>query len=255
MHCFSFFFLNSRLLAKFSPVFILFLIVISGIQLALSSSPTWLKEGVYVEYEFKSGDIRFLNGTWISDKFQAAFRWECINIKGDIATLNVSVIFNGEMQTIQLSTIVYVDRQNRNVTLLNGTDIGKTLLWTPINITAKIEAGWAATCQGAQKFFWTDGRGYESDTGILIYLILSGEPALLALGVKDLDFVRVAPSITATNIDLGPREWLPEIILSLPYILPVIAFFIIFIVLLRRRVQRKKRKLACRQNNTPTKCK
>lgn len=222
--------------------------------------PAWLEESIYAKYEFESSSIHFINGTWIFSKSQTAFRWECISIKGNVAELNISVMSKGEGQTIQLSTPVYVNMENRDVRLLDGTFIGKTFLWLPANptynktviltnnITAKVRVGgWMATCQGAQKSFWaenyTAGGGYDLDTGILIQSTLNREPTLLALGIMDLGGVL---SVTATNIDLGPREWLPEIIMLVPFFLPIIAFLIIFILLLRRRKQIKKRQTALR---------
>ena len=201
-----------------------------------NSSSSWLRQGAYVKYASSS----------------TAFRWECISIDGSVAELSLSYSVN---DTILYSGAVHVDAQNRSTYLLNGTYLGKTVLWLPANPAQgeKIEmldnktgeadvGGWVPTVQGAQKVFSVSWDGFwDLDTGTL--LSYSGYPSLAdpvfrAIGLPSFgDFEMVE-----TNIDLGPREWLPEIIYALPYLLPIIAFVVVFIFLLRRRQRKKKQR-------------
>jgi hypothetical protein len=107
--------------------------------------PSWLKNGTYAEYSFVDGmifvsgvtedfeKVRFVNGT---------FRWECVNLDENIATLNLSFEYiqteiNGkaleENKTVLLVEDVYVDTVSRAVYLQNGTLLGTTTFWLPAN--------------------------------------------------------------------------------------------------------------------------
>jgi len=213
----------------------------------------WLKEGVYARYEFESGGIIFSNGTWEHSDSHAVFEWRCVSFEGEMAKLNVSIRFD---HTIQFSTHVYVNVETRNVTLLDGTYVGKNWLWLPANpsknetlrlednTTIKVDTGGSApTCQGTQKCFFIMNRGttYDLDTGILVSSGFTGEPILRALNISDITGVAY---FAATNIDLGPREWLIDLLYAIPFTLPFIAFIIIFAFLLHKRQQKKKRKMA-----------
>jgi len=228
--------------------FLLLLIVLIPvlvIRSAEGSSPVWLKEGAYAKYELDSN--------------QATFRWACAKVEGNTAELNVTYTSSGGAQTTRHSALVHVDTETRDVTLLNGTSVGKTLLWLPANptqgktialsdkltATVRIPGGWMLTPQGYQKMFmaenWTVdfSAEYDLDTGVLISLFSWSEEATLralnmTLGPGSTKFVE-------TNIDLGPREWWPEIGRALPILLPVVAFALIFIFLLYRLMKRRRR--------------
>lgn len=221
------------------------------ILLTLSVSPSWFKEGAYIEYRFSSGSIDFLNRTRLSPFFsETTFRWECTGIDGDIARLNVSIAFKGESSTLKSSTLVCVNAENRDTKLLNGTYLGKTSLWKPANPAPNETVsvgGWIATCQGAQKCFWSGG-GYDYDTGILLQSHFQGEATIRALNISDPGAFGVT-SFAATNIDLGPREWLPEIVMAVPYMLPFIVFAAIFVFVFRRRQRTKRRKKALKSKD------
>lgn len=253
---------NSKL---FVSVFSVFLFV-SFVQSVLCSSPVWFREGVYARYEFKTSFILFYNGTHERSYSHVAYEWRCVSLEGDVAGLNVSVTFD---RTVQISTLVYVNTEDRNVTLLDGTYLGKTCLWLPASPeqneiilltdskTAKIRiGGWMATPQGAQKSFVAEnislGGGYDLDTGVLITSSFREEPTLRALNIQDLGGV---VSFVATNIDLGPREWLMELLSAIPYTLPFIAVIVTFAFLLHKRQKKKKRKTAlkAKQQKRPPK--
>jgi len=212
---------------------LLFFLVFPLLATPLSSgSPSWLKKGAYVKYGSSS----------------TAFRWECIDIDGNMAELNWSYSVN---DTILRSAVVRIDIQNRTTYLSNGTYLGKTVLWLPAdpvqdemievsdNNSYKAEVrGWVFTIQGAQKifYFYRISGFWDLDTGIL--LEADDDQAFAAAGFPSFQGFK----IVETNIDLGPREWLPEIIYALPYLLPIIAFLVVFIFLLRRSQRKKKQR-------------
>jgi len=226
-------------------------------QLAFGASPNWLTRGAYVRYETRLGSntevgyVHFLNGTQTNEACFVVLQWECMNIEGDKALLDINVTHTTKSNGVALyQTRVYVNTEDRGVTLLNGTYIGKTWLWLPrnpaqgeiievndsTNATADVK-GWMATCQGAQKSFWVYGfGGYDLDTGVLLSPYLEGDSILQVLGILSIKNLNVAD----TNIDLGPREWLPEIIMSLPYILIAVSIGVVFFLVLRRRQKRSR---------------
>jgi hypothetical protein len=251
----------------FASVFSVFLFV-SFVQSVLCSSPVWFSEGVYARYEFKTSLIWFYNDTYERSYSHVAYEWRCVSLEGDVAGLNVSVTFD---HTVQISTLVYVNTEDRNVTLLDGSYLGKTWLWLPASPrqnetilltdskTAKIRIeGWMATPQGAQKSFYAInypiGGGYDLDTGVLITSSFREEPTLRPLNIRDLG-LSGSTSFVATNIDLGPREWLMDLLSAIPYTLPFIAFIVTFAFLLYKKQQKKKRKTAlkAKQHKLPPK--
>jgi len=216
-------------------------------------SPAWLKEGVYFDYSSEAADLVFSNGTRIISQCKAVFGWKCLKINVSEAFLNVTLTFNN---TVRYSTSLYVDTETESVVLLNGTGSGKTFLWMPSDpyenqtleltgsVTAKVHRiGWMTTCQGAQKSFWAKNMsagvwgGYDLDTGILIQSSFHNEPTLLALGISE---IGGAPTIIATNVDLGPREWITEITMAITYLLPVLAIATISLAIYFKRRQRRK---------------
>lgn len=245
-------------LEMLTKVFSILLLFFLFFQPVLGVSPPWLKKEAYVKYEAKAAYIWFSDGTRTHERSLVAFKWECVNLEGNTAELNISVALNA---AIQFSTRVYVNAENRSVTLLNGTYIGKTWLWLPANpaqnetipladnVTTRARVGgWMSTCQGAQKCFCVRVGGYDLDTGIPIQPVFDGDPTLRALGISEINNLNIA----AINIDLGPREWLMDLILAVPYMLPFIAFAVILIFLIRRRQQKKKRKMAKTKTKHPT---
>jgi len=218
-------------------------------------SPIWFRKGVFARYEFSSSTFIFTNGTWFKhDGSEAIFQWNCTDIKQGSAEINVSITFG----QYTLSTLVYVNLDDRNVTLPNGAYLGKTYLWlsaTPpdggkLEITDENTAvvrylGAMGTSQGFQKVYearnGSAGGFYDLDTGLLTQSHFTNEPALLALNISDPGYYG-SSGITATNIDLGPRELLIEIIFDLPFVLPIIAFVLVLAVVLRQLRKRAKRK-------------
>jgi hypothetical protein len=230
-----------------------FAVLFARCEVGFCRSPVWLKEGVYFDYSSETADLVFSNGTRIISQCKAVLEWKCLNINVSKALLNVTLTFN---YTIRYSTSLYVDVETENVILLNGTGLGKTFLWMPSDpyenqtlaltgsVTAKAHRiGWMATCQGAQKSFWARNMtasmwgGYDLDTGILIQSSFHNEPALLALGVSE---IGGAPTIAATNADLGPREWITEITMAITYLLPVLAIVTVSLAIYFKRRQKRK---------------
>lgn len=251
-------------------LFLFFLVLqIVSLQAQPFGAPIWMKEGTFVQYEFRSPAVIFLNKTIISFEGDASvtWRWECIEINDDLAKLNVSMKFTGETRTLHLSKEVDVNTTSRQVFLTNGTLIGTTNLWAianptdgeeiivwdapPDRIVGVVEIGghWSNTPQGAQKIYDIDGKGtisgrsaiissfHEVDTGIMIGGIINNEATLLAL---DIDSPLVSAFLfTDTNIDLGPRELWPEILGLLPILIIVILFISVFMIFYYRRRKRR----------------
>jgi len=110
-------------------------------------TPLWLKEGTYAEYKFKSTAIEFTNFSYLDfDDGDATgiFRWECLDIRNNIATLNLTLTWGGDgtfkmddhiigsgFRVFKWSKIVYVDLQSNTLRFSNGTLIGPFLTWLP----------------------------------------------------------------------------------------------------------------------------
>jgi hypothetical protein len=235
-------------------------------QSAHGFSPTWFRKGVYARYEFLSSTFIFANGTWFKHEgSEAIFQWNCTNINQGNAEINVTLTYVQHT----LSAQVYVNLDDRNVTLPNGAYLGKTYLWlssTPANgETVQLTdgetfvvryLGSVNTPQGFQKAY--DGRKgqlggiYDLDTGVLLQSLFTNEPTLLALNVSDPGYYGTS-GITATNIDLGPRDLLMDIIILLPYVLPIIAFILVFAVVLRQLRKRARRRRVLRKKTVSSK--
>jgi hypothetical protein len=196
------------------------------------------------------------------------YRWGCLSVEGSIAKLNVSLFSNETVssptgwvgENLSLTTMVNVDIETREVTLLNGSAFGKTLLWLPanpgdgeiINIngkTAKISVGGTTdTPQGAQNIFRVINSSipfsgfYDLDTGVRISGFSGGEwvyeGTIKALGIKN-RLIRLL-GLSDTNIDLGPQEWWPVIGRYLVFT-PLVAIFIVVPVFILRRRQKRAR--------------
>jgi hypothetical protein len=239
-------------------VFILFSSSVSAQQLQ-AFSPTWLKQGTFAEYSFMSIGVQFTNNSImrVEDGTVAFFRWECIELDGTIATINVSLEYVQEISNISFSTEVKVDSISRDVFLLNGTLIGTTRLWAPSTPTDGQElviwnsvsdqimgtityGSLSDTPQGYQKGYFLEGSGtingysivfsslHDVDTGLMIDCFLSYDAMLIALNIKDPQRDGVLTFVD-TNIDLGPKDIWPEIAVLLPGIILVIVVVIISI--------------------------
>jgi hypothetical protein len=162
-------------------------------------APTWMKEGTYAYYPFPLGSsekygnmtiVNFVNGTNImyTNVTSVNFRWDCVQLDGNMATLNVSYNVTTEpgIEGFYTSILLNVDTVTRNLYLQNGTPIGTTMLWLPSSpakgqeivlwdvppekVTATIvteyENGepmyFADTPQGTQRFFQ-----YTNPVGIM----------------------------------------------------------------------------------------
>lgn len=245
---------------------------IVSLQAQPFGSPIWMKEGAFVQYEFKSAGIVFQNQTLIPFKPYASvtWRWECTGLDNDLATLNVSIKVTRENRTLLLLKEVDVNTTSRQVFLSNGTLIGTTHLWATANPmngeeillwdvlpdrivgVVEIKGGWYHTPQGAQKIYKIGGTGtinddnthirttHDVDTGIMISGLIANEATLFALDI-DSPLVNGAFLFTDTNIDLGPRELWPEILGLLPILIVVILFISVFVIFYQRRRRRKHR--------------
>lgn len=193
------------------------------------------------------------------------FSWECLRIEGTAARLNVSLLSNESGENINLSTILNVDTETRDVTLLNGSAFGKTLLWLPANpkdgeamtvdgVNVEVHvSGTTDTLQGHQRIFivtnWRLANQsvpinafYDLDTGVRI-LGFGGdewvfEGTIKALGIKN-RWLFIS-ELSQTNIDLGPQELWPVIGRYLVFA-PLVAVFIIVPVFILRRRQKRAR--------------
>jgi hypothetical protein len=115
-------------------------------------APEWMKEGTYVSYdltpmgtEYKDGVLQtsksltvfFPNGSYVKCRnvTSVLLRWDCIELKDDIATLNVtySVTSDYANDNFYTQALVDVDVVGRSVYVQNGTLIGTTNLWLPSN--------------------------------------------------------------------------------------------------------------------------
>lgn len=261
-----FFWDNERLLIGLLSVSSIFYIL-TPVQLVVGAFPVWLKEGVYVQYEFKSNRLSFLNGTNIKFPFEGTLRWECIGLQGNIAQLIlIFTLRERESQspsrTLRLSSIVNVDTETQYVTLQNGTSIGKTRLWLPANPSegepivignwtiSKVSVDWANqdTPQGAQRVFTVPGGFYDLDTGIMTSGDLTNDATSRALNIAPDYGMPFLTHISDTNIDLEPRDLWPEFVKALPILLPIVAFAGVSITLIRRRMKRRQRQTKTSQN-------
>lgn len=265
-------------LLKLLCLLLLGILVFSNSPCALATAyPIWFREGVFVEYAFETYSIDFLNGTFLilDGKGEGFFRWECIKLEGDLATINVSIILSAKNLLINWSTTLYVNVTSRYTSLPNGTRIGVTRLWLPSNPNigneillvdinqdeisgeiTEIGSGQVATPQGGQKYFSIFGEGvvlghnvtlmdsYDLDTGVLIEGWLEAEPATVVMGVWGEFLMRIHD----TNINLGPRELWPEILRFIIFTAPLVFFVLIFILVYRQRSKRRSRNIPQREN-------
>jgi len=231
---------------------IMFLILLScDVVHVVAARPAWLKEGVYMKY-VAGDDIG--SSDWDAKDPEIVFTWRCISIAGENAELNLTFTWNiTAYQTRTLNAVVFVNTENRSIALQNGTYLGETWLWLPanpkngetINLTSKQTAtadvsGWVTSCQGAQRTFVpragvADWGFYDLDTGIPTGPEFGGDPVFRALGTEG-----CLMALAETNVDLGPREWLMELILALPMLLPFIALGGVLVFVFHRRYRKRR---------------
>jgi len=113
-------------------------------------APSWMKEGTYVNYDFtpmgrsysngvletsQELTVFFLNGSRIECRnvTSVIFRWECTDLKENMATLDVSYSVTSDLASdnFYTSTLVDVGIANRRVSFQDGTLIGTTNFWLP----------------------------------------------------------------------------------------------------------------------------
>jgi hypothetical protein len=227
--------------------------------------PPWLKVGTYVEY--KVWVTSFPTGT------EATLRWECISLDGTVATLNVSHTAASKMPGYSHispgSATLQVLTDTREALYPNGTVIGKTFLWVPpflskdqkvvlegkppdekIGIVYWDGGSCTWTSGGYQETNWIRpyngtwfSAHFDVNTGILIASSPFPSAVIEALGVKGL--IGGAPTIVATNVDLGP-QFLRTLILhtiwnNLPIVIPIIFLITAFLLIRRKRKRQKAR--------------
>lgn len=248
-------------------------------------APTWMKEGTYAHYTFFEsstplyGDyVRFLNGSasFYKNITSIVFRWECIKLRENMATLNVSFAISSTVQSgnFHVSALLDVDIVSRSVYLQNGTLIGTTHLWAPSSpadgqeivlwdvppdkatgtITGTLEGTIMytfQTSQGTQRFFTIDnvtGKINGKDA-----FFFGGNPwyeydtGLMVQGSLDYEPTITAlgidadmPQSVVTNIDMGP----PRVDIALQFVLGLVAIaasiIILAVITIKRRRQREK---------------
>lgn len=228
--------------------------------------PVWMEKGKYVQYEFDSAGIIFLNNTLFcfENDVSMTWRWECVEINNEIVKLNVTIYAIGEKTNLFISKELNVNTTSRNVFLNNGTLIGTTILWSKANPkdgeeifvwdaspdrivgVAQNNECYSSSPQGAQKIYNLEGKGsingtnvffdlfMDVDTGILVDGIIRRDATLLALGIDTIG-VNGRFMFTDTNIDLGPRELLPELLQLFPIVIFIIIISVVVIIYRRRR--------------------
>jgi hypothetical protein len=242
-------------------------LVVSGFAQSSVFAPIWMKLSAYAEYSFGEG-FRFLSDK-TSVKYEGGtYRWECIELTGTVAKLNLTLSFNEGDSVTQFSAEALVDTLNRSAYSLDGTLLGTTHLWLesnpdngeevvlwdlpPDKIVGKINtfAGFTETPQGKQESYLVTGNGTinnntalfsiycNMNTGILTMGLPWNEATLSALNTGLINMM----TLTDTNIDLGPSSNEFDFGALLPPALIVVAFVFIFVTVYRRR--RKKHKPA-----------
>ncbi|MCW4009333.1 MAG: hypothetical protein NWF05_01765 [Candidatus Bathyarchaeota archaeon] len=162
------------------------------------------------------------------------FKWECIELNGDIAQLKITlsgtqiqridytdpVKVNNENKPLFLSAEVNVNTLTRAVTCKNGTAIGTTMLWMPPNlapdakitvwdlppdkITGTVEESQFTreTPQGSQKNFGVGGSGTINGQAAKFSGFYDLDTGVLIIGVIGIDTIH-EPTIQALGITQG----------------------------------------------------
>jgi hypothetical protein len=241
----------------------------------VEAPPPWLKVGTYVEYDCialtEEGEGHFV------------FRWECIALSGINATLNITVTGH---PAGNISVIVNIVTNTRELLSSNGTVLGKAGLWLPPNlkkgdrivvsgkppserIAEVIDSGGSSTltCQGYQELcqiaevtgtkmnitHFDVGGFYDVDTGLHIryayvgFIVPSGV-FIVPSGVLEYgEECNGIEFLRATNVDLGPRYLRTEILTFLWVNLPIIVPSIVFISVLVIMVRKRRKRKNLKQ--------
>ncbi|MDG6223799.1 MAG: hypothetical protein QCH99_11120 [Candidatus Bathyarchaeota archaeon] len=246
-----------------------------AIGIAESDGPSWLKKGTFVTYSIEPTIVRFANGSIRNTKSDTSviYSWKCVEIRNNLAEIKVTLDYETEQSTINMSKIVYIDVLTREVFFSNGTLIGSSWLWVQpypvqdecfvlLNTSQNELVGYVdgagdrpmyydTQIQEFQKAFLLavngtlDGKDiaslaliFDFNTGIL----LSGsptvsEPTFVALGIKN--FLLSQLFLVNTNIDLGPAELSFKIREALPYVALISAFILITISIYFKNKKKK----------------
>lgn len=224
------------------PLFLLLLMTSS----LTSRAPLWLSVGTYVKYEAEvrsllltnSSEVRFPQGS------VAMFEWRCVDIRGEVAALDITFeVRIGDEVKLSRRASIAVDINDGTV-LVNGTELGHTLLWIPSRLKKGVELNlplgrtfgsfvfssvrgevreivkartayygiqkamsvlWELSVwEGASKSTWPSPRLYDYDTGLLLQFP-NYDITLLVLGIAEV-YIPVATCNVRTNADLGPAE-------------------------------------------------
>ena len=257
-------------------------------------APSWMKEGTYVSYDLTptgksytdgvldtSQDLPlyFQNGTHI--KFRnvtsVIFRWECTDLKENMATLDVSYSVTSDLASdnFYTSTLVDVDVTNRRVSFQDGTLIGTTRFWLPSSpadgqevtlwdvppekVTANVRAKQpngedlftSATISEPQRIFMfqnitgtmngeTVNEGTFMGGGMYEYdtgIFVGGSIARESLFTALGISNMEIPNYVTTNIDMGPAK----IVINWGYWLSVAAFVGSIVVIVAYLLIRRRR--------------
>jgi hypothetical protein len=244
----------------------------------VEAPPPWLRVGTYVEYDgiahTEVGEIYFL------------FRWECIALSGVTATLNIRVTGH---PAGNISAMVNIITNTRDLLSPNGTLLGKAGLWLPPNlkkgdrivvsgkppserIAEVIDSGGSSTltCQGYQELYdiaevtgtkmdithFDVGGFYDLDTGLHIRyayvgFIVPSSVFVLPSGILEYgEESNWIVFLNATNVDLGPRYLRSEILTLLWNTLPIWVPAIVFISALVIMVRKRRKKRNLKQIKT-----
>lgn len=279
------------------PVAVLALLLLSlpiASCVAQSSSilaPIWMEEGTYANYDLtpstsysngvpeKDITVFFLNGTIIKYRnvTSAFFQWECVQLRGDMATLNVSYSITSDLESYNFytSALVDVNIASRGVYLQNGTLIGTTNLWLPSSpeegqevvlwdmpperVTANVTTSFngeelfsGQTPQGAQRYFRLENIGGTMNGMEVGDAEFQGggyeyDTGLMLWGDLTLEPMRTAlgiqlynfPLSMTTNVDMGPVL----VVIDWSYVLGVAAIvgsIVIVAALMIKRHRRRK---------------
>ncbi len=271
-------------------------IAVCAAQSSSILAPSWMQEGTYVNYDLtpmgtsytngvldtsKSVTVFLLNGTGIKHQnvTSVIFRWECSQLSGDMATLNVSYAITSDLasENFYTSALVDVNIASRSVYLQNGTLIGTTDLWLPSSpaegqevvlwdmppdkVTANITTNGfngenlfygGDLSQGAQRAFRLENIA-GTVNGKNANEVFQGEGAyeydtgLMLLGSLMWEPMHTAlginlydwPNSISTNVDMGPAQ----VFINWSYVLGLAAIVgsivIVAALMIKRRLRKK----------------
>jgi hypothetical protein len=128
-----------RNLLLFSFLFVVLACPLFTHPVFCESAPSWFKKGVFVELYFDGfpiiveyGDVMGPAGAHIAP-YPGFLRWEVLDFDGEVARMNISLMRDWSREPVRQAEF-YVNVSTREVTLLNGTSVGKTYLWFPAHL-------------------------------------------------------------------------------------------------------------------------